>query len=123
MTAIASFRTFRRSMREPYAAAFQRWAVGEALRMHALYPERPPFPLQTFDGCTLAPEVCRPCCLMHDMQYWFNRAPGARRRADDELRRCIIEIAQGEDRIWRWLWHVNGWTFWAAVRLFGGKYR
>ena len=102
-----------------YVAAWQAWAESEVEKAAVLKPHIRRFPLEQFDGCTLAPEVCRYCCLLHDIGYWYAETVAERKKADLELRRCIADIASREDRIWRWLWRVNALAFYYAVRICG----
>jgi hypothetical protein len=125
MTAIQSFRAFRRAMRDAassasYEAAFRAWAQAEADRRLAAKPHTKPYDVDKWDGCTMAPEIVRPCCRIHDMDYHFVETPGERRKADDDLRECICSVSEVEDAWLKPLWPAVGAVYWAAVRLFGG---
>jgi hypothetical protein len=125
MTAIQRFRAFRKAMRDAassasYEAAFRAWAQDEANRRHAAKPWIKPYKVDDWDGCTMAPEIVRPCCRVHDMDYHFMETEAERKKADDDLRECICSVAEVEDAWLKPLWPAVGSVYWAAVRLFGG---
>ncbi|MDF2969684.1 MAG: hypothetical protein K0R61_134 [Microvirga sp.] len=115
MTAFLSFRAFRKTVRTSYAQAFKLWAEGEARRWQARHPDRIPFPVHAFDGCTVGLDVCRPCCLEHDIAVWYARTADERARADDAFRVCVVSIGDDEDRFGR-AWNGIGAIYWLAVR-------
>lgn len=115
MTAFHSFRVFRKTIRTTYKEAFRLWAQGEVNRWRALHPDRIPFPLADFDGCTVGLDICLPCCLVHDIGVYYARSVKSRTEADDELFRCVVSIGDDEDRFGG-VWNVIGWGYWAAVR-------
>jgi hypothetical protein len=103
---------------EAYKAAFLRWFAAEAERRALAYPHLPPYPLKRFDGCSTGLDIARPCCAIHDLDYWFAETPRQRRLADNNLRACMASIGQDEDRF-GWFWTASGWFYWAMVRMFG----
>jgi hypothetical protein len=114
--------------------AYELWFLGwqaRVLRAYAMqHPEVVGDPRWTepWDGCTLIPDVCGHCCLIHDIHYRLLRilggaAPKSRREADDELWGCVLERAKDEDRAWcRWWWWAQAWKVWLGTRIFGGRY-
>lgn len=108
-----------RSTHEAVERAFAAWAGKVVAEWNAAHPDRPDFDLADFDGCTYAPDLVRPCCLVHDLGCAFARTRRERLAADRAFRRCIIARREWESPLWRWSWYVRGWTFWAGVALFG----
>lgn len=104
-----------------YEAAFQAWAEEVAAAAHAEKPHIRPFPVEAFDGCTMAPDVCRHCCLQHDVAYWFAETRGERKAADRAFRTCVAGMGQQDELLWRLPWRLRSWRWWVAVRLFGGR--
>lgn len=105
--------------RGTYAAAFRAWAQQQADEWAQDKPHIRAFPVDQFDGCTLAPDYARHCCLEHDLAYWYAETPEERAAADREFRGCILELGKWEDRF-GWLWVIRAWVWWAAVRVCGG---
>jgi hypothetical protein len=103
-----------------YEAAFQAWAEEVAAAARAAKPHIRPFPVEAFDGCTMAPDVCRHCCLVHDISYWFAETHLERRAADRAFRACVAGMGLHDERLWRLTWRLRAWRWWLAVRLFGG---
>ena len=110
-------------MRPDYAAWQQRSAEDLVEQYRLAYPDLPPYDLARFDGCTMAPNVANPCCLAHDLDYWYvtaySKEKNARKTADKNLRKCICNMAKGERIFFRLPWHVRGWVAYIMVRLFG----
>ena len=108
-----------------YKAWRQRSAEDLVREYTAAYPEVTPYDLSRFDGCTMAPNVCNPCCLAHDLYYHYvcpySLDPNARKIGDKTLRECIIDMAEGERILYRLWWHFVGWIFYIFVRLFGRR--
>jgi hypothetical protein len=116
MTAIQSFRAFRKTMRAAsYEDAFRAWASAVAQEWKMQHPDRKPFKLEQFDGCTVGLDVCRPCCLVHDIATHYSRTAKERVEADNEFRRCVVSIGDEEDRF-GWAWGGIGAVYGAAVR-------
>jgi hypothetical protein len=116
MTAIQSFRAFRGTIRASFAAAFRMWAYQEAEEWRQRYPDREPFDVDKFDGCTGPPDICRPCCFVHDLGCHYARTYTERRKADAEMRRCMADMADTEAEPWsKAYWHCQAWKWWAAV--------
>ena len=102
--------------KDDYQAWFKRWAADVVARWNRCHPSHPPFKLEEFDGCTFGLDICRHCCLLHDLRYHFRHD---RALADRLFRECIAEIGLDEDRF-GWWWKGLGWVYWAAVRVGGG---
>ena len=103
---------------ESIEIAFRNWAQAAIEIWHHEFsmvrPGLPKFDLEQFDGCTFAPDVCRPCCLLHDLACYY----GADRWvADRAFRDCIIAIGEHEDRF-AGLWKIIGYGYWLGVRGF-----
>lgn len=92
--------------------------VADTFAMQKPYIRR--FPISEFDGCTLAPDIARDCCFMHDIRYWYAESNEEKREADKQLLACLKSKADKEDKIWRWFWLINARAFWVAVSIFGG---
>jgi hypothetical protein len=103
---------------EAYKAAFLRWFQAEADRRHLLKPHLPPYPIRRSDGCTFGLDIAKPCCAMHDLDYWFSETEGERKKADDDVRACMISIGEEEDRF-GWFWTGTAAIYWFFVRKFG----
>lgn len=105
-------------------AAYQKWFDAWALELIAAYgarnPAVVPYDYKTFDGCTSAPDICRHCCLVHDLDYHYGE--NTREAADARLAECIKLFGEHEGRDWRWLWSLNAWVYFVAVRIFGGTF-
>lgn len=97
---------------EDFEEAWFAWASKVVARWNAAFPTRTPFRLEEFDGCTFAADVCRHCCLFHDLRLYFRTS---KRDADRLLFDCMIAIGRREDRN-GWWWTVNAWIYWLAVR-------
>jgi hypothetical protein len=126
MTAIQSFRAFRKAMRDAassasYEVAFRAWAQSEADRRLAAKPHMKPYDVDEWDGCSSAPEIVRPCCRIHDMDYHFMETAFEKKQADDNLRACIVSVAEVEDAWLKPIWPAIGWAYWKAARLFGKR--
>ena len=103
--------------KEPvYGEAFEKWARDILARAAARFPEKPPLTYEDFDGCTMVPDYCRHCCLIHDIACYYETG---RLAADKALRDCMIETGK-LDREWysrainigrAWVWYgaVRGW--------------
>jgi hypothetical protein len=117
MTAIWSFRAFRKTVRAvSYEEAFRAWAAAVAQDWKMRHPGVKPFSLEQFDGCTIGLDVCRPCCLVHDIGTHYARTARERVEADSEFRRCVASIGEGEDKF-GWAWGGIGAVYGTAVRL------
>lgn len=90
--------------------------------------EVPRAPFRT-DGCSMFPDSSwQQCCVEHDKIYWCGGTAEQRKRADQELRRCIRETGHpnvaaivylgtrlGGHPIWPlpWRWgYGRGWPAW-----------
>lgn len=105
-------------MSRTYNQVFEDWARNEVIpEWNARFPDKPPFDFEIFDGCTVGLDIALWACLLHDLAYHFM---ADRAKADRLLREEIIKVGQREDRF-GWVWWVWGWTYWAAVRTFGGR--
>lgn len=101
---------------EGFADAWNAWAGEVVARWNARHPDLEPFDFARFDGCTWAADVCRHCCLAHDLRCHFGLP---RAEADRLLRECIIAIGRQEDRH-GWWWTATGWLYWLGVRTWSG---
>ena len=88
------------------------------------------------DGPPKHPNLWRHCCVAHDLAYWIGGTKAQRRKADDELKRCIFEaqrpmlasqttfygVRMGGGPYWpmsyRWGF---GWNYWDGKWLRGYK--
>jgi hypothetical protein len=65
------------------------------------------------DGCSCVPDFdFGDCCDMHDYLYWRGGKWGARAKADELLRQCIVKRGHP----------VLAWIYWVGVRLFGASH-
>jgi hypothetical protein len=104
---------------EAVEEAFDRWARGAVAAWNDRHPDHAPFDLADFDGCTYAPDVVRPCCLIHDLGCRTAATRRERLAADRAFRECILARRRWEGPLWAWSWVVRAWAFWAAAALFG----
>jgi hypothetical protein len=98
-----------------YQEAFDSWAQVQIDEWSAKHPCCPPYDYATFDGCSWGLDLCRACCLLHDLAYHYATD---RRTADRELRDAFWSLCAQEDRL-GWCWWFIGWLYWLAVRVFG----
>lgn len=102
-----------------FSATFEAWARHRLERAAKAHPNVKPLTWEEFDGCTMVPDFCLGCCLLHDIAYHYGHG---RRQADDALRDCIIQSGQRDREWWsRWYYVGLGWSWWLAVRIFGGR--
>lgn len=52
---------------QTYDAMFEQWARAKLDHYAKQYPDKPPLTWEDFDGCTFVPDICLPCCLIHDV--------------------------------------------------------
>lgn len=105
-----------------YKAWFDEWAgqLVEAYNADYAVKGKKPFDLATFDGCTIYPDICLPCCLEHDIRYHFFKGNElARKEADRLLRECALRFGPYEVGSAKHFWLLQAWAMWAAVRVFG----
>lgn len=107
-------------MTERLRVAMRDWMELEAELAHQRKPHIRPFPVDDFDGCTLAPNTVLACCYLHDLAYFHAENSAERRAADVAFCACIIEKTKLENLIWRWWWRGTAWTYYGVVRLVGG---
>lgn len=102
-----------------FDVVFETWARKKLDKAAKANPGIEPLTYEDFDGCSAVPDVCLPCCLMHDIAYHYGHG---RTVADAALRDCII-ASGAKDREWwsRWFYVGLGWSWWLAVRIFGGR--